>query len=70
MEPFTAAIIIVIASVIFWRFVLGIPLAYAYTCPDCGKLLVKAFTYKVERCPHCNKLIDWNHLYELDVDYK
>ena len=62
MEPFTAAIITVIASVIFWRFVLGIPLALAYKCPACHKLLVKPFTYRVERCPHCNLYIDCEQL--------
>ena len=62
MEPFTAAIIIVIASVIFWRFVLGIPLGVAYRCPACNKLLTKLFTYRVERCPHCNLYIDWEQL--------
>ena len=61
-DPFIVAIITVIVSVIIWRFVLGIPLAVAYRCPKCGKFLIKPFTYRVERCPHCNIYIDWNQL--------
>ena len=68
MEPFIIAIIIVILSVIFWRFVLGIPIAYTYRCPECGKFLTKPFTYRVERCPHCNIKIDWKQLIESE-DY-
>lgn len=67
MEPFFAAIIIVILSCIFWRFVLGIPLGIAYRCPECGRLLTKPFTYRVERCPSCNIKIDWKQLIESEV---
>lgn len=62
MEPLFVAIITIILAIIFWRFVLGIPLALAYRCPECGRLLIKSFTYRVERCLRCNKLIDWNQL--------
>ena len=67
MEPFFAAIIIVILSCIFWRFVLGISLGIAYRCPECGRLLTKPFTYRVERCPSCNIKIDWKQLIESEV---
>ena len=63
-----AVIIIVILGSIFWRFVLGIPFGYSYRCPECGRLLTKPFTYRVERCPSCNIKIDWKQLIESE-DY-
>ena len=62
MNTLIAAIIVVILSCIFWRFVLGIPLGVAYRCPECRRLLTKLFTYRVERCPKCGKEIDWEKL--------
>ena len=62
MNAIVVALIITILGCIFWRFVLGIPFGFTYRCPECGRFLTKPFTYRVERCPHCNKEIDWGKL--------
>lgn len=62
INPILVAAIIVILISIFWRFVLGIPFAFCYRCPECGKFLTKRFTCRVKRCPYCNKEIDWEKL--------